>query len=206
MAKDYVQIVGTGITKRRKPRRRLEANNPADMSELVSAFRRLNERRLSTWGGNEAILDAARTRLGEIKVATPSPREDLDAYNAVFLERVTEGWYLQEIDLERAIAETAIGEDRPTEAVQCARRIGELLTEVRFKELWEPALIPGAKVLEGARLGGHIRAAAVATRHAAIRADYAERLERLADDQRAKNATAKAFDITRRQLNRILSK
>lgn len=54
--------------------------------------------------------------------------------------------------------------------------------------------------------GGKIRAGKFEIRHNLIRADYAERLERLGDESAAKQATARQFEISRSQLNRILKK
>ena len=84
--------------------------------------------------------------------------------------------------------------------------VGVLKAESRIKDDHEPTWESGRAAREGASLGGAKRAAASKPHHDKIRADFAERLDRTGDPQRAKQATARAFNISRRQLNRILAK
>lgn len=76
----------------------------------------------------------------------------------------------------------------------------------RFKDNWEADALRGRKIIESSASGGEMRAVAYKQRHDEIRADYAELVARLRDESAAKESTAKAFDISRRHLNRILSK
>jgi len=64
----------------------------------------------------------------------------------------------------------------------------------------------GKDTIDGARLGAERRASAFKQRHEAIRTDFQKRLSRIGNAQRAKSATAREFNISRRQLNRILAK
>jgi hypothetical protein len=80
------------------------------------------------------------------------------------------------------------------------------MAERRIKGEHEATWESGKGTRAGARLGAEKRAAAFRPKHERIRADFEERLSRTGDEQRAKNATARAFEISRRQLNRILAK
>lgn len=84
--------------------------------------------------------------------------------------------------------------------------VGALKAESRIKVEHEPTWESGRGTREGAREGAARRAESFKHRHFEIRADFKERLTRTGDQQRAKNATAREFKISRRQLNRILAK
>jgi hypothetical protein len=79
-------------------------------------------------------------------------------------------------------------------------------TEQRIKQQHEPTWESGKGTIKGAREGGARRANAFKARHEQVRNDFNERLARTGNEQRAKSATAKHFEISRRQLNRILAK
>lgn len=205
MSRIVKSTVGTGITSRKVAKIVYDPNDDKDTNELRFAFEHRNKRLQTLWGANQAILDSARAELHIIKIEA-GRNDDLDRHNSFFRERETKGWFLRSIDIERSVAELAMQQGNAFEAVQAALKIGELLAELRLKLLWEPAAVAGASTLEGAKLGGQIRAAQFANRHAAIVADYNERLARLRSSGRAKEGTAKHFEISRRQLNRILAK
>ncbi len=132
--------VGDGITERLKP-----DMVPATPENMLAYFRSVNATFQAEWGGYGDVIQRVRNRLQQIKNAAPSIFEDLEGYNRLFVERETEGWYLDEIAAEATIAELALAEERPWQAVACGMRIGELLTELRMKELWEPAALAGLK-------------------------------------------------------------
>jgi len=151
MARRITKSVGTGITARRKTELQFDPDLPDDAAELDKALLAMNARLETTWGSNLRILDAVRTRLAEIKAQTSSLQEDMDAHDAAFRERESEGWYLHSIDIERRIADYAMAEGRPNEAVQSALLIGEYLTELRFKELWEHPAMVGLPMVESGK-------------------------------------------------------
>jgi hypothetical protein len=193
------ETVGSGIT--RRTRRTVQSTEPSEISE---AFSRWNDRLKTLWGANESILHAAMERLAEIKSVTPSPVDDLDAHNAVFArDYETEGWYLHSISIEMRVAELAMKDGNPNEAVQAALKIGELLTELRFQELWEPAALAGAASLNGARQGAAQKRAAYAHRDAEIRAAYEDKLPAMGE-VKAKRSVAKQFGLAVDRIRRIV--
>jgi hypothetical protein len=84
--------------------------------------------------------------------------------------------------------------------------VGFLKAESRIKDEHERTWESGRGTREGARIGAAKRTAAFEQRHKEVRSQFAEILTRTGNPQRAKNATAKHFNISRRQLNRILAK
>jgi hypothetical protein len=139
--------VGNGITERTKP-----DMVPATPENMLAFLRGINRKIHEPWGGYADIIAFARRRLAQIKAEAPSNYADLEGHNAHFVERVSEGWYVQSIDLEARVAERAIADGRPWEACACSMRIGELLTELRMKQLWEPDALRGRKIAQSAAL------------------------------------------------------
>lgn len=84
--------------------------------------------------------------------------------------------------------------------------LGVLRAESRIKLEHESVWKSGKGSRDGSQEGAAKRAEAFKHRHAEIRADFEERWGRTGDERRAKKATAGAFGISRRQLNRILAK
>lgn len=104
-------------------------------------------------------------------------------------------------DMERALAD-----GDAERAAALAAGVGGLLALLWFKHNWQADALKGKKQPEDASKGGRERARIIATeRHPQIRADYAERLARLGDESAAKAATARAAQISPRQLRRILT-
>lgn len=103
-------------------------------------------------------------------------------------------------DMERALS----GGDAER-AAAIAAGAGELLALLWFKHNWQADALRGKKSPEDASRGGIERARIKAEEHAAIRADYAERLERTGNESAARAATAKAANKSDRQLRRILN-
>ena len=141
--------VGSGITERGK-----RAMAPATPETLISFLRGISETISEPWGGQGPLIESARERLQEIKAEAPSIFDDLEGHNSYFVERATLGWYLQAIDAEAHVIEEAVAEGRPWQAVACAMQIGELVTELRMKQLWEPHALRGQDALEATRRGG----------------------------------------------------
>jgi hypothetical protein len=164
-----MKMVGTGITKRIKADR-----VPANAASMRAFFQRHNKRIVEPWGGMAYVVKQAQTRLDVITSRLPDPTEDPRAYNAAFVERDTEAWYLKSIGIEARIADAAISEGRPWEAVACAMRIGELVTELRFKKLWEEPALYGVRTAEERASGAQsVRKMSAAERVAAVEAALA---------------------------------
>lgn len=118
---------------------------PATPKAMLAYLRSIKNNANDPWGGYADVIAFARERLEQVKAAAPPIFDDLEGYNSFFVERHSEGWYVESVVIEANIAEKAVAQGRPWEAVACAMRIGELLTEARMKRLWEPAALTGLK-------------------------------------------------------------
>ena len=181
--------------------------NSSTTAEMEAFFEEVNAALSRPWRWQADVIASTRSAFAEMEEIAPDIHEDLSAWNEFYRERVTEAWYLKELVTLARSVEVAVEKGEMWGAVEDAMRMGDLYAEVRLKfgTDWERAALSGRKSIDGSSNGGAKRAAAYKNHHDSIRADYAERLSRTGDGQRAKNATARQFHISRRHLNRILA-
>lgn len=155
MDKKKTRMVGSGITRREKV-----VPLPLDVEHvemIINAFQQRSRTLNMPWGENKHLIDRARKKLKEVLAEAPSNMDDLDGHNAFFKERETVGWYVHSIDIAAKIAEKAVDEGRPWEAVSMGMEIGDLFAEMRFKELWEGFALKGHKLHENQMAGADER-------------------------------------------------
>lgn len=155
MADKKTRTIGSGITKREKALP-LEAK-PENRQEIIDSFDRFHENMRRPWAGQKPLIDEARRRLSEIEAEAPSIMEDLDGFNDHFKPHESPGWYFQQIDACATIAEGAVAQGRPWEAVFRALQIGHHLAELEFKELWEFQALKGQKLIDRQALANEAR-------------------------------------------------
>lgn len=149
--------IGSGITRRRQVYSRLDLNTDVGAETFASAMRERNEELYKPWAGKRRLIDRARARLSELEKSLPRAVDDLEAFNTHYRERDSELWYLWQIDICASVAEAAIQEGRPWEAVEQAMLIGEYLTELRIKSLWDEFAMAGKKAKDSSAFGAEMR-------------------------------------------------
>lgn len=158
MANDKeLRTIGSGITRRTRVYRLLDPNTDVGAETFALAMRERNEVLYKPWAEKRRLIDRARTRLSELEKLMPSAVDDLEAFNDHYRERDSELWYLWQIDVCASVAETAVQEGRPWEAVEQAMLIGEYLTELRIKSLWDEFAMAGKKAKDSSALGAEMR-------------------------------------------------
>lgn len=189
------KVVGTAFTRRRMTQVVAETPN-----EIEDALRQWAEAECpdDPWADNRREVQAARAALALEIAAKP------ERYR--FKEREDLGWYLERLVVQGTLVQHHIDNGSPAWAAHEAALFGETICEMRLKMARELIFNSGKGSRDGSLDGAAKRADAFKAHHAQIRADYAERLARLGDKGRAKEATARNAEITRRQLNRILAK
>ena len=203
MAKQKERIVGTGITARTQRTVEFDFVDPGDFDMLRAHFNAFNQSLFTPWGVNAFLIETVRAELARIEASAPDPRENLKGYNTYFKEHESKGWYLKDIVTSAAIAESAVEEGRPWEAVTHAMLIGQRLAELRLKMKWEPAALTGQSSIEGARYGVRQRKAKYADRDVKLRAFYSARAEDR-NHSAALRATMREFDLSDNSVRRIL--
>lgn len=187
------KIVGTPFT-----RRKTTHNVTDSVAEMKDAFRQIAKWADEPWQDHRREVENARAALALEIAANP------EGY--CFKEREDTGWYLERLIMLGGLVQHHIDEGSPAWAAHEAALFGETFCELQMKRTREREWISGKGSRDGSLDGAAKRADAFKAHHAQIRADYAERLARLGDKGRAKEATARNAEITRRQLNRILAK
>lgn len=204
MKKEITETVGDGITERKRKKASFQVPlTEADMAELCHAQDRYNEIVNRPWRFDADIIKAVRRDLAAAKLASP---DNSGGTNDAFIERVSVPWYLGEIDFEARVVELAIANGNPWEAVTSAIRIGDLLAELRIKELWGKDAIRGRKSVTDGKKGGDDqgRLADVRARHQQLREAYNARLERGIDEPVARRHAANEIGYSYRNASRIL--
>lgn len=197
--------MGTGISEH--VTRPLDFNRSTP-DEIRAFFAQCNEAANRPWSWQADLIEATRDAYEETKKRAPNIHEDLDAYNEFFRERATQAWYEKELVSRAKLVERALENGKVWQAINEAMHMGELYAEVRLKfgTDWEKVALAGRASARGSNDGAAKRAEAYRHRHETIRAHYADRLSLPGGESAAKDATAKKYGITRRQLNRILAK
>ncbi len=143
MKKRQTTAIGSGITEREELDA-IEVN--AENSDLIiDAIRSRNRELDSPWASNRHVIDRARARLQKYEKYVDSLGVEFEERSAFFKKRDSLGWYLREIVALAQLTEMAANAGRTWEAVDRALLIGECLTELKFKALWENYALKGKK-------------------------------------------------------------
>jgi hypothetical protein len=143
MAQRFQEEVGSGIARRVRCTVLLKPEEPGDAAKIVEWFDDGERKRTQRWGNQAKAIAAVRAEMERLRVpfqglepGTETFFSALRDFNALFVERTTEAWYLKEIEAEASLVEVALEEGRHWEAVSRAVNIGDLLAELRLNFEW----------------------------------------------------------------------
>lgn len=144
MAQRFQEEVGSGIARRVRRTLLLNPEEPDDAAKIVEWFDEGERARTQRWGNQATLIAAVRTEMERLRVpfqgllpGTEAFLSALREFNALFIERTTEAWYLREIEGQASLIEVALEAGRHWEAVSRAVNIGDLLAELRLKFEWD---------------------------------------------------------------------
>lgn len=158
MDKRKYEIIGSGITKRRRYEQEPVPLHQAARSWIDWLNREPGEVSKNSWKGQSGWIAAVSDRLAEIEAGAPDYKVDpegaLAFHKANFRERQDEGWYLLELKIGAQSVERLIEAKLAGSAASEALRIGELLAEWRLKFLWEEHAVKGQRTQRERRDAG----------------------------------------------------
>lgn len=148
-------IIGSGISTRTRVLKVYDADT--DAPDLREYFRKRDEQQTRQWAGLTGTIADIRRRRLELLDQLPNERENPVEFARHNQPRESLYWYLNQIDYCSIAAEHEINEGRYWAAVEQGALIGELITEMHMKQLWEDHALRGQKALESVREGARVR-------------------------------------------------
>lgn len=157
MKRDAPLRVGSGVSRRCFAKRYVDPLSEDGLKALSAEIRKRNRELFQPWSGQHKVIQGARDRLRELEGSVPIITDNLDGWLAEYQERESEFWYLWQVDVCALVAELAVDQGRPWEAVEQGMLIGEYLTELRTKKLWDEKVSLAERVMASSEAGAKRR-------------------------------------------------
>lgn len=169
-AKKNVSVVGSGITERVQWREELQA--VGEEARLEEFFESINAAFSRPWGRHAEIIRGVREMEVSARAEAPSRTADEGRLWADYWrERVTFAWYISTAVEKADDVERFLATGESWAAIDAAVDLGELLTELQMKQLWEGHALYGQRTAdERARGAREVRKMSLEERVSAVTA------------------------------------
>ncbi len=157
MAETESEIQGEGITQRTIHKKKYRLESLEENEKLATELSEAIEKVKQPWRGKQYWVEKIRRRAAELEEKAPKWEDDPNGHNEYFAARDKEAWYFREMARLTRQIEREVQDCRAWDAVSSALQLGELITELRFKNDWEPAAIFGDEQMGKLKSGGESR-------------------------------------------------
>lgn len=154
VVKKIFETSGDGITERKITKNAYGFESFDDNEALKDELETMLDKMKQPWRGKIDWVEKIRFRALELAALAPDWDENPEFYNEYFAARRTEAWYFCEMARLTKQIELEIKSGLGWDAVSSAMQLGELATEWRFKNDWEPAALFGDEQMGARKRGG----------------------------------------------------